>query len=105
MLLAALQALNIFWFVLIVRILYRFVARVGLADERSDEEDDEEGAEGESGAAREKKRETVQDSRKALLGEGQDNQTATPEVRLNGEAMAASTATGETKEPRSRRRG
>lgn len=41
-LLFALQAVNVFWFVLIVRILWRFVRSSVAKDERSDDEDEEE---------------------------------------------------------------
>lgn len=99
-LLAALQLLNLFWFFLICRILYRFVARIGLADERSDEEDEEEesaeGAEDKEKAARD----NVDGAKKTLLGR-QD----APEVRLNGEIMTGSSAGEGREEVRSRRRG
>ncbi|KAK3691579.1 sphingosine N-acyltransferase lag1 [Vermiconidia calcicola] len=49
-LLSALQAVNMFWFFLILRILYRFVKRIGLSDVRSDDEDEEEDAVGTEGA-------------------------------------------------------
>jgi very-long-chain ceramide synthase len=41
-LLAALQAVNVFWFFLICRILFRLVWRGVQKDERSDDEDDDE---------------------------------------------------------------
>lgn len=41
-LLAALQAVNIFWFVLILRILVRFVLKGVQKDERSEDEDEED---------------------------------------------------------------
>lgn len=41
-LLAILQAVNIFWFGLIIRILYRFLFRSQLKDERSDDEGEDE---------------------------------------------------------------
>jgi len=45
-LLAILQAVNIFWFVLIVRILVRYLVRGVAKDERSDDEEEEEEVEG-----------------------------------------------------------
>lgn len=41
-LLASLQAVNLFWLFLILRIAKNYVLRVGLSDERSDDEDEEE---------------------------------------------------------------
>ena len=102
-LLFALQAVNIFWFVLICRILYRFVAQSALADQRSDDEEEEEvDANGHADAQHEKKKEVVDDARKALLGKGQGQ--ATPEVRLNGQAMGVSTGAAADRVPASNRR-
>jgi len=65
-LLAMLQAMNLFWLLLILRIGYRFVtAKVELADERSEDEEEEEESE---------KREQVLESR--------DRET--PAVLVNG---------------------
>lgn len=96
MLLAALQAVNLFWFFLIWRILYRFVARSGLADERSEDEDETEEVDKEE--AKEKTREEV------LLA-GQKKVLSAPEVRLNGETFVDSTASGKAESVRSRRKG
>ena len=46
-LLASLQAVNLFWLFLILRIAKNYVMRVGLADERSDDEDEGDETEGE----------------------------------------------------------
>lgn len=66
-LLASLQAVNLFWLFLILRIAWRIVASSVIADERSDDEDDENASEDEQ-------REKVLESR--------DKQT--PAVLLNG---------------------
>jgi len=66
-LLASLQAVNLFWLFLILRIAWRILASSVIADERSDDEDDENASEDEQ-------REKVLESR--------DKQT--PAVLLNG---------------------
>jgi acyl-CoA-dependent ceramide synthase len=45
-LLASLQAVNLFWLFLILRIAKNYVLRVGLSDERSDDEEEDEEMEG-----------------------------------------------------------
>jgi acyl-CoA-dependent ceramide synthase len=47
-LLASLQAVNVFWLVLILRIAKNYVLRVGLSDERSDDEEEDEETEGDA---------------------------------------------------------
>jgi very-long-chain ceramide synthase len=70
-LLASLQAVNLFWLFLILRIAKNYVMRVGLSDERSDdEEEDEEEAEGE------------QMGQKML-----DGKTKNPALLVNGEPL------------------
>lgn len=66
-LLASLQAVNLFWLFLILRIAWRILANSVIADDRSDDEDDENASEDEQ-------REKVLESR--------DKQT--PAVLLNG---------------------
>lgn len=93
-LLAALQAVNIFWLVLILRILWRFVTTPVLADERSEGEDDDE----------EELEERVEPTAAvpALLKE-EDN----PALQLNGEPVAVGESSGATASAaaRNRRRG
>lgn len=71
-LLAMLQAVNLFWFFLILRILYRFVRTGEEKDERSEDEEDED-----------------------LIEETKTNgHSEKPEVMLNGKPIAASAAGG-----------
>ena len=75
-LLAALQAVNIFWFILILRILYRVLATGEEKDERSDNEEDEE--------------EDEVDDGKSYADAVKENGEATkPQVMLNGKPIAA----------------
>lgn len=78
-LLAALQAVNVFWFVLILRILWRFVRSPVLKDERSDDEDDEDEVEAEE---------------KKTLKEGVKEKMQVPSVELNGETLVDAVGTG-----------
>ena len=65
------QAVNLFWLFLILRIAKNYIMRVGLSDERSDdEEEDEEETEGES------------TDRKMLEGE-----TKKPALLVNGKPL------------------
>lgn len=107
-LLAALQAVNIFWLVLIVRILWRFISTNAVADERSEGEEDEEELDEEIGEEVEK----VQPGA-AMLEEREERKEGNPSLLLNGEpvavgeARAAQMASGKEKaaDVRSRRRG
>lgn len=72
-LLAVLQAVNIFWFVLIIRILVRFLSTSEAKDERSEDEDEE--------------LDVVEDTK----GNGD---LATPQVTLNGEPFSPIEAPG-----------
>jgi acyl-CoA-dependent ceramide synthase len=47
-LLASLQAVNLFWLFLILRIAKNYVLRVGLSDERSDDEEEDDETEGDA---------------------------------------------------------
>ncbi|GAB7354146.1 hypothetical protein MBLNU459_g4705t1 [Dothideomycetes sp. NU459] len=95
-LLAALQAVNLFWFVLIMRILWRFISTPVLADERSEDEDEDEDEEVEA----------VQPKAAAAVS-ANDN----PSLLLNGEPVAVAEAKASGAEAaaaaaaRSRRRG
>jgi acyl-CoA-dependent ceramide synthase len=71
-LLAILQAVNIFWFFLIIRILYRLLVTSEAKDERSEDEDEEE---------------EIQPA-KAAAGLG------TPQVTLNGEPFSQADVSG-----------
>lgn len=73
-LLAVLQAVNIFWFVLIIRILVRFLSTSEAKDERSEDEDEE--------------LETVDETTKA------SGDVVTPSVTLNGEPFSPIEAPG-----------
>ncbi|KAL1296547.1 hypothetical protein AAFC00_000052 [Neodothiora populina] len=84
-LLLMLQALNAFWFFLIMRILYRYLTVNVAADERSEDEEEEEDETEVVGDAAEKKQET-------------------PQVHLNGSPVSASGMDEQT-QPRSRRKG
>ncbi|KAF2687005.1 longevity assurance proteins LAG1/LAC1 [Lentithecium fluviatile CBS 122367] len=79
-LLAALQAVNLFWWFLICRIAYRFVMKSGLEDERSEYEDSDAEVEG-----KEKK------EKKAAKANGKAYASVvangTPKVLVNGEAL------------------
>lgn len=101
-LLAALQAVNIFWFTLICRILYRFaVARV-VEDTRSDDEDaeaDELEREEQRVQAKEAADENAKLGRQKMLRE------SAPEVRLNGEPVSATSGVEQKESVRSRRKG
>jgi acyl-CoA-dependent ceramide synthase len=81
-----LQAVNLFWLFLILRIAKNYVMRVGLADERSDneEEDEEEEMEGE------------QMNRKVL-----EEETKKPALLVNGKPLGQEKeANGEGDVPR-----
>jgi acyl-CoA-dependent ceramide synthase len=69
-LLAVLQAVNIFWFVLIIRILYRLLVTSEAKDERSDDEEEET---------------------QPLAGA---SEMSTPQVTLNGEPFSPIEAPG-----------
>jgi acyl-CoA-dependent ceramide synthase len=71
-LLAALQAVNIFWFVLVLRIAWRFVRSSVAKDVRSEDEEDEE--------------EIVEEQEKEKL-----KQRLIPSVELNGETLVGAT--------------
>lgn len=79
-LLAALQAVNLFWFFLICRIAYRFVANNPLEDDRSEYED----SEAEEEAKKEKK------AKKAAANGNGIATPQTPTLLVNGEAVQAS---------------
>lgn len=68
-LLAVLQAVNVFWFVLIIRILVRFLSTSEAKDERSEDEDENE-------------------------LEPVDSNVATPHIELNGEPFSPIEAPG-----------
>jgi acyl-CoA-dependent ceramide synthase len=70
-LLFALQAVNVFWFVLILRIAWRFVRSSVAKDERSDDEEDEE--------------EVVEEQEKDKVRQ------MIPSVELNGETLVGAT--------------
>lgn len=74
-LLAILQAVNIFWFVLIIRILVRFLSTSNVKDERSEDEDETEF-------------ELVEGTTTA------HGETITPQVTLNGEPFSPIEAPG-----------
>jgi len=76
-LLFALQAVNVFWFVLVIRIAWRFIRSSVAKDERSEDEEDEE--------------EIVEEQEKEKL-----KQQVIPSVELNGETLVG--ATGREKE-------
>jgi acyl-CoA-dependent ceramide synthase len=74
-----LQAVNLFWLFLILRIAKNYVMRVGLSDDRSDDEEEDEETEGE------------QMGRKMLEGE-----TKKPALLVNGKPVGQEeTANGE----------
>ena len=77
-LLASLQAVNLFWLFLILRIAWRIVASSVVADERSDDEDDENASEDEQ---REKVLESRDKQREEVLA---SREKQTPAVLLNG---------------------
>ncbi|CAI6332737.1 unnamed protein product [Periconia digitata] len=77
-LLAALQAVNIFWFFLICRIAWRFIANDALEDERSEYED----SEAEEEAKKEKKAKKANERASVVA--------ATPTLLVNGEAVSSS---------------
>ena len=95
-LLASLQAVNLFWLYLIVRIAKNYVFNSGLADERSD--DEEENEEGEQQFIDDK-------SSKKILEKKTDMATDSPVVLVNGkpiEADAASTGADGIKQRKKR---
>lgn len=113
-LLFALQAVNIFWFLLIIRILYRFAVQNVAKDERSEDEYEEDEIEQEE---REEKKQDLalqqqlhEDLRREQ-GENEDQKSLpAPEVRLNGELFPTPSPSAETTgatvaEKRTRRRG
>jgi len=77
-LLAALQAVNLFWLYLILRIAKNFVFSSTLEDERSEDEDDDEDRD---------PRQNIKDARKALLGDSKTNGNNPVEILLNGEPV------------------
>ena len=77
-LLAMLQAVNIFWLVLILRIMYRFLVTKDIKDERSD--DEEEAEETETREVLLQERDRFEASQNGKLTEG-------PTVLLNGSPM------------------
>ncbi|KAI4726703.1 acyl-CoA-dependent ceramide synthase [Aureobasidium sp. EXF-10728] len=82
-LLFALQAVNVFWFVLILRIAYRFIRSSVAKDERSDDEEDEE--------------EIVEEQEKDKVRQ------SIPSVELNGETLVGATGRDSTPEGLKRR--
>jgi acyl-CoA-dependent ceramide synthase len=94
-LLAALQAVNLFWWFLICRIAYRFVTASGLADERSEYEDSDAEVEG-----REKKsaKAIKVNGKPAVNGVTNGTPNGTPKVLINGEAPETPDRTTTAKE-------
>ncbi|KAG9910357.1 acyl-CoA-dependent ceramide synthase, partial [Aureobasidium melanogenum] len=82
-LLFALQAVNIFWFVLILRIAYRFLRSSVAKDERSDDEEDDE--------------EIIEEQEKDKVRQ------SIPSVELNGEKLVGATGRDATPEGLKRR--
>ncbi|PVH97763.1 acyl-CoA-dependent ceramide synthase [Periconia macrospinosa] len=78
-LLAALQAVNLFWFFLICRIAYRFIANNPLEDDRSEYEDSD---------AEEAKKEKKSRKSKASNGSNVVASPPTPTLLVNGEAVS-----------------
>lgn len=74
-LLASLQALNIFWFFLILRIAYRFAVTATAADVREEEEEEEEPEDHEIEEAK------AEEKQRLIESNGNGN---TPKVLLNG---------------------
>jgi hypothetical protein len=91
-----LQAVNLFWLVLILRIAKNYVMRVGLSDERSDdeEEEDEEETEREPMGQKVLEGET---KKPALLVNGEP---LGPEEKANGEGDVLRRSTRERKKDR-----
>lgn len=77
-LLACLQAVNLFWLFLILRIAKNFVFSSGLADERSDDEEDEEEKEEEA---------NVKDAATKALEKDRGMTTDKPVVLVNGQMI------------------
>lgn len=98
-LLAALQAVNAFWFFLIVRILWRLVFAGVQKDDRSDDEDEDEEIED---VKAHEKAEVVAEKEQQVLRNG----TAKgPSVMINGEPIAeVAEASGNDNRRRSMRR-
>ena len=96
-LLASLQAVNLFWLFLILRIAKNYVFNVGLADERSDNEDSDD----ESSADR---RKTNAAAKKALTN-GVGMNTDKPVVLVNGEPIEAEAKPAGITQRRSPRKG
>lgn len=71
-LLAALQAVNVFWFVLILRILYRYFKTGEEKDERSEDEEEEEEAAPSVGS-----------------GKGANGHAIKPQIAVNGEPISS----------------
>jgi len=86
-LLAALQAVNLFWWFLICRIAYRFVTKSNLEDERSEYEDSDAEVEG-----KEKAEKTV------AKANGKSTTNGTPKMLINGEAPETPDRTTTAKE-------
>ncbi|KAG9615852.1 hypothetical protein KCV04_g16082, partial [Aureobasidium melanogenum] len=82
-LLFALQAVNVFWFVLILRIAYRFLRSSVAKDERSDDEEDEE--------------EIIEEQEKDKVRQ------SIPSVELNGKKLVGATGRDATPEGLKRR--
>nr|POF13906.1 sphingosine n-acyltransferase lag1 [Quercus suber] len=80
-LLAILQAVNIFWFVLIVRVLYRILFQGVKKDERSDDEEEVE-----------EEVEEAEEAEKSGAPRGGAVLLSQPEVRLNGQPTNYATA-------------
>ncbi len=83
-LLAALQAVNAFWFFLIIRILVRIVWKGVIKDERSDDEEEDEEEEGEVEG---KKVEGLEEEKRMNGTEVASGQAKGPQVVLNGKPM------------------
>lgn len=75
-LLASLQAINIFWYFLIIRILYRIIRSGEKKDDRSDDEEEEE--EG-----------TVQEKQPLSQLPPKENGHATPTLAVNGKPVSS----------------
>lgn len=89
-LLASLQAVNLFWLFLILRILFNYLVNSVKKDERSDDEDEEEEEE------EQKEEEEEEETSKATLASGIEQPALTarnigkdnaPQVLINGEPV------------------
>lgn len=73
-LLAALQAVNIFWFILILRILWRVLSTGEEKDERSDNEEEED---------------EIDEGKSYADAVKENGETTKPQVMLNGKPMSS----------------